>query len=78
MMNSGHFQRFATRFIIATAIENGGRFEDHHIDHLKLLRGWSQKSSVVHLHVKKVLEDYSVSAGLLIPGEECWDIDDIT
>ncbi|CAH3162817.1 unnamed protein product [Porites evermanni] len=59
---------FATRFIIATAIENGGRFEDHHVDHLKRLGGWSQKSSVVHLYIKKVLEDYSDSAGLLIPG----------
>ena len=67
-MNSGHFQGFATRFIIAKAIENGGRFEDHHIDHLKRLGGWS---SVVHLYIKKVLEDYSDSAGLLIPGEEC-------
>lgn len=77
-MNSGHFQGFATRFIIATAIENGGRFEDHHVDHLKRLGGWSQKSSVVHLYIKKVLEDYSDSAGLLIPGEEYWGIDDNT
>lgn len=58
---------FATRFVLSTAIENGGRFGDHHVEQLKRLGGWSQKSSVVHLYIKRILEEYSDTTGLLVP-----------
>ena len=51
-----------------TAMENGGRFTDGQVDHLRSLEGWSVTSGVVHLYVKKIIEQYSDSAGLITPG----------
>ena len=52
-----------------TPLENGGRFEDVHFEQLKRLSGWAQKSSVVHLYIKWVVEEYSDTAGLLLHGK---------
>ncbi|KAJ7392792.1 hypothetical protein OS493_010451 [Desmophyllum pertusum] len=69
---------FATRFIITCAIENGGRFETQQVEQLKRLGGWAEKSSVVHLYIKRIIEKYSDTCGLLNEGlrsgeerEEC-------
>ncbi|XP_078376655.1 uncharacterized protein LOC144659985 isoform X2 [Oculina patagonica] len=34
---------FETRFVIARAIENGGRFDQQHVEQPKRLGGWSEK-----------------------------------
>ena len=54
--------------MLTTAIENGGRFTDDQVDQLRHLGGWSVNSEVVHLYVKKIIEQYSDSAGLITPG----------
>ncbi|KAJ7392791.1 hypothetical protein OS493_010450 [Desmophyllum pertusum] len=59
---------FATRFIITCAIENGGRFETQQVEQLKRLGGWAEKSSVVHLYIKRIIEKYSDTCGLLNEG----------
>ena len=59
---------FATRFVLTTAMENGDHFTDNQVDHLRRLGGWSVTSGVVHLYVKKIIEQYSDSAGLITPG----------
>ena len=61
-------QGFATRFILSYAIENGGRFEGEQIEQLKRLGGWAEKSQVVHLYIKRIVEEYSDTCGLLVPG----------
>ncbi|KAJ7384135.1 Zinc finger and BTB domain-containing protein 8A [Desmophyllum pertusum] len=59
---------FATRFVTTRAIENGGRFGQQHIEQLKRLGGWAEKSTVVHLYIKRILEEYSDTCGLLVEG----------
>jgi len=59
---------FATRFVLMAAMENGGHFSDNQVDQLRRLGGWSVQSGVVHIYVKKIIEQYSDSAGLLTPG----------
>ena len=49
-------------------MENGGHFTDGQVDQLRHLGGWSVTSGVVHLYVKKIIEQYSDSAGLITPG----------
>ena len=49
-------------------MENGGHFTDGQVDQLRRLGGWSVTSGVVHLYVKKIIEQYSDSAGLITPG----------
>ena len=49
-------------------MENGGHFTDNQVDQLRRLWGWSVTSGVVHLYVKKIIEQYSDSAGLITPG----------
>ena len=56
---------FATRFVLTTAMENGGRFTDGQVDQQRCLGGWSVTSGVVHLDVKKIIEEYSNNAGLI-------------
>ena len=63
-----NLQGFATRFVLSSAIENGGNFSDNQIDQLRRLGGWSQKSAIVHLYVKRIVEEYSDVASLLTPG----------
>ena len=58
----------ATRFVLTTAMENGGRFTDGQVDQQRCLGGWSVTSGVVHLDVKKIIEQYSNNAGLITPG----------
>ena len=48
-------------------MENGGHFTDNQVDQLRRLGGWSVTSGVVHLNVKKIIEQYSDSAGLITP-----------
>ncbi len=62
-------QGFATRFVLTAAIENGGKFEDTHIAQLRRLGGWAQNSAVVHLYVKRIIEEYTDTAALIMPGE---------
>ena len=45
---------------------NGGRFSDNQVDQLRRL--WSVQSGVVQIYVKKIIEQYSDSAGLISPG----------
>ena len=51
---------------------NGGRFSDNQVDQLPRLGGgggvWSVQSGVVQIYVKKIIEQYSDSAGLISPG----------
>ena len=49
-------------------MENCGHFSDNQVDMLRHLGGWSVQSGVVHIYVKKIIEQYSDSAGLLTPG----------
>ena len=49
-------------------MENGGYFSDNQVDQLRPLGGWSVQSGVVQIYVKKIIEQYSDSAGLLTPG----------
>ena len=49
-------------------MENGGHFSDNQVDQLRPLGGWSVQSGIVHIYVKKIIEQYSDSAGLLTPG----------
>ena len=49
-------------------MENGGRFTDDQVDQLRRLGSWSVNSEVVHLYVKKIIEQYSDSAGLIYSG----------
>ena len=49
---------------------NGGRFSDNQVDQLRRLGGggvWSVQSGVVQIYVKKIIEQYSDSAGLISP-----------
>ena len=46
-------------------MENGGRFTDGQVDQQRCLGGWSVTSGVVHLDVKKIIEEYSNNAGLI-------------
>ena len=62
-------QGFATRFILTCAIENGGRFESQHVEQLRRLGGWADKSEVVHLYIKRIIERYSDTSGLLVAGK---------
>ena len=61
-------QGFATRFVLTRVLENGGRFEQQDIEQLKRLGGWCEKSTVVHLYIKRIIELYSDTAGLIVPG----------
>ena len=61
-------QGFATRFVINAAMENGGRFSDNQVDQLRRLGGWLPKSAVVHLYIKKIIEEYSDTHALITPG----------
>ena len=47
---------------------DGRHFSDNQVDQLRHLGGWSVQSGVVHIYVKKIIEQYSDSAGLLTPG----------
>ena len=52
-------------------MENGGRFTDNQVDQLRRLeggRGWSPKSAIVHLYIKKIIEEYSDTLALITPG----------
>ena len=51
-------------------MENGGRFSDHQVDQLRRLGGggWSSKSAIVHLYIKKIIEEYSDTLALRTPG----------
>ena len=49
-------------------MDNGGHFSDNQVEQLRRLGGWSVQSSVVHIYVKEIIEQYSDSAGLLTPG----------
>ena len=49
-------------------MENGSRFTGGQVDQLCRLGGSSVNSVVVHLYVKKIIEQYSDSAGLMTPG----------
>ena len=49
-------------------MENGGRFSDHQVDQLRRLGGWSPKSAIVHLYIKKIIEEYSDAVSLITPG----------
>ena len=52
-------------------MENGGRFSDHQVDQLRRLGGgggWSPKSAIVHLYIKKIIEEYSDTLALRTPG----------
>ena len=49
-------------------MENGGRFADNQVDQLRRLGGWSIQSGIVHIYIKKIIEQYSDSAGLISPG----------
>ena len=60
-------QGFATRFVLNAAMENGGRFTDTQVDQLRRLGGWSPKSAIVHLYIKKI-EEYSDTLALITPG----------
>ena len=42
-----------------------GRFTDGQVDQQRWLGGWSVTSGVVHLDVKKIIEQYSNNAGLI-------------
>ena len=46
-------------------MENGGRFTDGQVDQQRCLEAWSVTSGVVHLDVKKIIEEYSNNAGLI-------------
>ena len=59
---------FATRFVLTTTMENGSHFTGGQVDQLCRLGGSSVNSVVVHLYVKKIIERYSDSAGLITPG----------
>ena len=61
-------QGLATRFVLNAAMENGGRFSDHQVDQLRRLGGWSPKSAIVHLYIKKIIEEYSDTLALVTPG----------
>ena len=61
-------QGFATRFVLNAAMENGGRFTDNQVDQLRRLGGWSPKSAIVHLYIKKIIEEYSDTVSLITPG----------
>ena len=50
-------------------MENGGRFQRDQIEQLKRLGGWAEKSSIVHLYIKRIVEKCSDTCGLLIPGK---------
>ena len=48
---------------------NGGRFSDNQVDQLRRVGGGrSVQSGVVQIYVKKIIEQYSDSAGLISPG----------
>ena len=57
-----------TRFVLTAAMENGGRFADNQVDQLRRLGGWSVQTGIVHMYIKKIIEQYSDSAGLISPG----------
>ena len=40
----------------------------HPVDQLRHLGSWLVNSGVVHLYMKKIIEQYSDSAGLITPG----------
>ena len=48
-------------------MENGGRFADNQVDQLRRLGG-SVQSGIVHIYIKKIIEQYSDDAGLISPG----------
>ena len=49
-------------------MENGGRFSDHQVDQLRRLAGWSPKSAIVHIYIRKIIEEYSDTLALITPG----------
>ena len=49
-------------------MENGGRFSDHQVDQLRRLGGWSPKSAIVHIYIRKIIEEYSDTLALITPG----------
>ena len=49
-------------------MENGGRLADNQVDQLRPLGGWSVQSGIVHIYIKKIIEQYSDSASLISPG----------
>ena len=49
-------------------MENGERFTDNQVDQLWRLGGWSPKSAIVHLYIKKIIEEYSDTLSLITPG----------
>ena len=49
-------------------MENGGRFEGEQIDQLKRLGGWAAKLHVLHLYIKRIVEEDSDTYGAWIPG----------
>ena len=51
------------------AMKNGGHFSDNQVDQLRRLGDLSVQSGVVHIYIKKIIEQYSDSAGLLTPGK---------
>ena len=61
------FQEFATHFILTTAVDHDGRFDDVNVEQLKRLRGWAINSAVAHLYIERVVEEYSNTCGLLVP-----------
>ena len=61
-------QGFATRFVLNAAMENGGCFTNAQVDQLRRLGGWSPKTAIVHLYIKKIIEEYSDTLALITPG----------
>ena len=55
--------------MLCQAIENGGRFEDSTVEQLKRLGGWADKSGIVHLYIKRIVEEFSDTSGMIIPGK---------
>ena len=49
-------------------MENGGRLADNQVEQLRPLGGWSVQSGIVHIYIKKIIEQYSDSASLISPG----------
>ena len=62
---------FHVRFVLSAAMENGRRFSDNQVDQPRHLGGrggvWSVQSGVVHIYVKKIIEQYSDHAGVITP-----------
>ena len=43
----------------SSRIENGRNFTENQIDQLRRLGGWSPRSAIVHLYVKRIIKEYT-------------------